>query len=672
MEENKIPQIKPKSILDPPDLKKKDGSNGIRKIDLNKKSGRLRSLKRRRVVIVLSIFLLFVILISVFLVTPLYLTYKNSKETLARVHALRASFDSQDIEQVENEINLFNQSLLKLDGSYSRLRWTGYLPFVGVYWRDGKAGIEASKYAVETAALVVEAVKPYVDIIGFGNKTSEVASGEETANDRIEFLVHTIEGVLPKMDEIVSKAKLAEGELSSIDTARYPKEFRGIEIRAKLEKLIDLGSEGARLLSQSKPLLEAAPYILGIDGERTYLVLFQNDKELRPTGGFITAYSIMKVNNGKMEQVVSSDIYNLDSNYIPQIAAPEPIIKYLKGPYVLSPKMRLRDMNWSPDFKESMDLFTKEAEDAGIDGIDGIIAVDTQVVVYILDVLGEIGVPGYGNFSTKTDMRCECPQVIYELESFADVEGPVVWSENEPGKIVYAPDNYDNRKKIVGPLMNSIISNALGQEKEKLPLLFLAGWKSLTEKHLLFYMFDEKAQTGVEAFNIAGRVLDFDGDYLYINDANLGGRKSNLYTTVEVSQMIELENDGSIIKTLDITYKNTKDYDGWLNSVLPNWTRIYVPKGSELISVNGFEDESEVYEELGKTVFSGGFELRPLGVKKISVKYKLPFKSKGGNYKLMIQKQPGVDSPLYTIDTGKGIEEFFLKTDKILDFKIEI
>jgi len=672
MEKNQIPQIKPKSILDPPDSKKEDESNGIRKIDLNKKSGRLKSLKRRRVAMVLSVFLLFVILIAVFLVAPLYLTYKNSRETVARAHALRASFDSQDIEQVENEINLFNQSLLKLDGSYSRLRWAGYLPFVGVYWRDGKAGIEASKYAVDTAALVVEAVKPYADIIGFGGKNGEAASGEETANDRIEFLVQTIEGVLPKMDEIVSKAKLAEGELSSIDTARYPKEFRGIEIRAKLERLIDLGSEGARLLSQSKPLLEAAPYMLGVDGERTYLVLFQNDKELRPTGGFITAYSIMKVNNGKMEQVVSSDIYNLDSNYIPQIAAPEPIIKYLKGPYVLSPKMRLRDMNWSPDFKESMDLFTEESEEAGIDGIDGVIAVDTQVVVYILDVLGEIGVPGYGNFSTKTDPRCECPQVIYELESFADVEGPVVWSENEPGKIVYAPENYDNRKKIVGPLMNSIISNALGQEKEKLPSLFLAGWKSLTEKHLLFYMFDEKAQAGVEAFNIAGRVLNFDGDYLYINDANLGGRKSNLYITVEVSQMIELESDGSVIKTLDITYKNTKDYDGWLNSVLPNWTRIYVPKGSELISIDGFEDEGEVYEELGKTVFSGGFELRPLGVKKIGVKYKLPFKFDGGNYKLMIQKQPGLDSPLYTIETGKGIEEFFLKTDKILDFKIEI
>jgi hypothetical protein len=315
-----------------------------------------------------------------------------------------------------------------------------------------------------------------------------------------------------------------------------------------------------------------------------------------------------------------------------------------------------------------MDLFMTEAESAGIDKVDGVIAVDTQVLVNLLNVLGEIGVPGFGNFSTKTEPLCNCPQVIYELESFADVEGPIVWSENEPGKIVFAPPNYDNRKKIVGPLMNSVLSNALGQSKEKLPGLFEAGWKSITEKHVLLYMFDEKAQKGAESFNIAGRIMEYDGDYLHINDANLGGRKSNLYVTQEVSQDIRVEKD-SVVKTLTITYKNPQDHDGWLNSVLPNWTRIYVPKGSELVSTDGFESDGKTYEENGKTVFSGGFQLRPQGVKQIIVKYKVPL-NVNGVYKLMIQKQPGTDMPLYTINVGRQKEELFLKTDKEFRFRI--
>src|SRR3990167_7146283 len=141
-----------------------------------------------------------------------------------------------------------------------------------------------------------------------------------------------------------------------------------------------------------------------------------------------------------------------------------------------------------------MKLFADEAESIGIKNIDGVIAVDTQVLVYLLNVLGPIGVSGYGNFSNDIVAECNCPQVIHELESFADIEGPIVWSENEPGKIVFAPPNYDNRKKIIGPLMNSILANTMGQPKEKLPALFEAGFKSLREKHVLFYLFGEKSQ----------------------------------------------------------------------------------------------------------------------------------------------------------------------------------
>src|SRR3989338_485428 len=139
--------------------------------------------------------------------------------------------------------------------------------------------------------------------------------------------------------------------------------------------------------------------------------------------------------------------------------------------------------------------------------------------------------------------------------------------------------------------MNSILANAMGQPKEKLPALFEAGFRSLMEKHVLFYIHDEEVQKGIAEFGLAGKIEDYQGDYLHINDANLGGRKSNLYVTEEVRQEINVAKDGTVEKTLEITYKNPQSYDGWLNSVLPNWTRVYVPKGSKLISSEGFEDE---------------------------------------------------------------------------------
>jgi hypothetical protein len=443
----------------------------------------------------------------------------------------------------------------------------------------------------------------------------------------------------------------------------------GKPLRSKIKEAIEMWDLGASFIVKSKPLLEASSYILGAEKERNYLVIFQNDKELRPTGGFITAYSIAKVKNGKFEPVSSSDIYSLDDKYKPSIKAPDPMIKYLKGPYTISPNLKLRDMNWSPDFEKSMDMFSTEIKDAGINNIDGIIAVDTQLLVNLLDAIGPIGVGGFGNFSTEITPECNCPQVIHELESFADVEGPVVWSQDEPGKIIFAPKNYDNRKKIIGPLMNSILANALGQPKDKIPGLFEAVIKSLMEKHVLFYFFDDKAQQAVTEFGIAGTVSKADKDYFLLNDANLGGRKSNLYVTEEVTQEINVLKDKTIEKTVKITYKNPAPYDGWLNSVLPNWVRVYVPEGSQLVEFNGVSDKAETYTEEGKTVFAGYFELRPLGVAKLSLKYKLPFKA-DGNYKILIQKQPGKDAPLYIFKVGRTEQEVRLNSDKELKFNI--
>jgi hypothetical protein len=319
-------------------------------------------------------------------------------------------------------------------------------------------------------------------------------------------------------------------------------------------------------------------------------------------------------------------------------------------------------MNWSPDFVQSMQMFSGALAEVGIKKVDGIIAVDTKVLENLLNVIGPIGVPGFGNFSTAIDPQCNCSQVIHELEAYADVEGPIIW-DPLTGKIIQRPPNSENRKKIIGPLMNSILANAMGQPKEKLAALFSAAFDSVMEKDVLFYLNDSKVQKAVADFGIGGVIKDYSGDYLHINDANLGGRKSNLYSTEDVQQDIKIAGDGTVTKTLTITYKNPEKQDGWLNSVLPTWVRVYVPKGSTLVAADGLESKADPYEDLGKTVFAGYFQLRPEGVAKVTFQYKLPFKVKK-QYKLLIQKQPGTKDYLYVINVGRTQQEFYLKADK--------
>ncbi|MGB6839170.1 MAG: DUF4012 domain-containing protein [Microgenomates group bacterium] len=682
-----IPQIKPKTTdteepesfkADTPANEQADSvlipkleKTSVDEVPSSKLKRMLRiKFKKKHTKILASIGVFFLVLLLLILI-PSINVYRKGKIFYTSTQDILAAGEAQDLPAIKTEVVESKEALSNLQKSFKLLSWTKYIPFFGGYTKDAGYALNAAGYGLESAEILIAAIEPYADIIGFTGSevTDQAADGQETAQDRVEFVIKTIPDIIPKMDELSNKVNAAKEEIDKINPKRYPIKFAGIIVREKVSRVIELVDQGAELVKNGKPLLEAAPYLLGVEEPRTYLILFQNDKELRPTGGFLTAYSIAKVENGKFEPVSSNDIYNLDGRYRPSVEAPDPIVEYLKGPYVLSSKLRLRDMNWSPDFYESMKLFTEEIEKVGIDEIDGIIAVDTQVVVNLLDAIGPIGVSGFGNFSTEILPECNCPQVVYELESFADVEGPVVWSQDEPDKIIFAPPNYENRKKIIGPLMNSILANALGQEKNKLPGLFEAAFKSLMEKHVLFYLFDAKAQVGVESFGIAGRIDSYNGDYLHINDANLGGRKSNLYVQQEVVQDVSIAKDGSVEKEITITYKNPEKYDGWLNSVLPNWVRIYVPKGSELIDFTGVEEKAEPYEEFDKTVFAGFFELRPEGLAKVVVKYKLPIKVKD-DYNLFVQKQPGTDAPLYTITVGKQEEELFLRTDKEFKFSI--
>jgi len=602
---------------------------------------------------------------------PGFLTYQSGKKLLASSQKLGNLVETGNFPAIKAGIPTIKKDLGKVRASYVLFSWTKILPFVGSFTGDLGHVIKAADAGLDALDIVVTTAQPYAETLGFssgGDVLGQAADGEKTTQERIDFIVKAIPDIIPKLDELSKKLTIVKTEIDRIDPARYPEKMKGKVIRANIIQAQTLVDQGTAFVTEGKPLLEVAPYLLGIDSPRNYLVLFQNDKELRPTGGFLTAYSVTKVENAKFEPVSSNDIYNLDAKYKPNIPAPDPIIEYIKGPYVLSQNWRLRDMNWSPDFEESMKLFAQEAKSVGVEEFDGIIGVDTQLLVNLLNAIGPIGVPGFGNFSTNIEPKCNCPQVIYELESFADTEGPIVW-DPVSGKIVYTPPNYDNRKKIIGPLMNSVLANALGQPKEKLPALFDAAYRSITEKHVLFYLFDEKAEKAVSDFGIGGKIEDYQGDYLHVNDANLGGRKSNLYITQEVEQDISIAKDGTVEKTITLTYKNPMKQDGWLNSVLPTWVRVYVPKGSQLVAAEGLEAKEDPYEELGKTVFAGYFQLRPEGVAKVTFKYKLPTKV-SKEYKLFIQKQPGTDGPLYTLKLGKHEEEFLLKTDKEIKIRI--
>ncbi len=568
---------------------------------------------------------------------------------------LAAAFQAQDLIASKTEAQNLRQQVDELDAKYQRLNWTTKLPFLGVYPRDGQHAINAGKYLAKSVETLITSVEPYADLLGFktGAATPSGQPKVQSIEDRIVFIAQTLDKISPELDKVEVDMQQAQKELNQIDEKRYPQTLAGKNVRSKIVEIKSAVGESTQLLSQAKPLIKLLPDLLGNPNAKTYMVLFQNDMELRPTGGFMTAYAFLRVTKGKIEPLSSYDIYDLDARFNKRVPAHEAIKKYLNETY-----LNLRNSNMSPDYKVSMDLFYKYYRDIpGFPKPDGIIAIDTRFPVEILKVIGPIGVGGWGNFGPQNDPACDCPQVVYQLEQIAD--RPIAGTRVA-------------RKAVLGPLMHSMMANAMGSPKHTWPKLINVVLDSIKQKHLLFYFLEDKTQKVAEDFNASGRIQPYAFDYLHVNDANLGGAKSDMYIIREVEQEIEMSGT-TVTKTVSLSYNNPRKGSNCnleagqlcLNGVYRDYVRLLVPKGSKLISVVGSEVKEQVSEDLDKTVFEAFFTMRPESQSKLVFKYELPPLDLT-TYKLLIQKQPGLPSVKYTITLNGNQQVVDIDQDKEL------
>ena len=617
---------------------------------------------RGKSLIVLIVVVVLIVISSFGIFLPAYKTYNSAKKTYTQAKATLDAIKKQNVEEASVQLAKTKESLAATQKDLDGVVLAKFFPGLNFYYGDAQHLMQASSYGIDAAGVFIDSVKPYADVLGLKGKGSFVMG---SAENRIQTAVKTMSKITPRIDEIEKDIALAKEEIDKVNPNRYPGFLGGSKVKNNLIKIRKLADEGSTFLSEAKPLIKILPELLGEPKDKKYMIIFQNDKELRPTGGFITAYSIFNLAHGVIKVERSENIYNLDNTISNKSKAPEPILKYLPNVSLFN----LRDSNLSPDFEESMQTFSKIYEKAGAyEKVDGILAVDTQALVAAMDILGDVQAAGM-TFSTKNDPRCNCPQVIYQLEN--SISTPL----NLDLKVVNLEAVQARRKDIIGELMFAILHKALSSSpKLYWGPLFQTMLTQTSEKNILFYLYDNNAQAGIRALNAAGKIQNFDGDYFHFNEANFGGQKSNMYVKKEVTQDYSVASDGTITKNITINFKNPQAPSDCnlergnlcLNAVLRDWFRVYVPKGSILISSKGSEVNMTTYEELGKTVFEGFLTVRPLGSAKFTLSYKLPFKLENGpSLPVLIQKQPGSSGDKYTLNfNNKKKEEFPLLTDK--------
>lgn len=623
----------------------------------------------KKSLIVLGVLGAILLVFGLILVAPAQRAYSDAKATFAQVKVTVDALKKQNIELASQELDKTKESLTQTQKSLDVMGYLKFIPVANLYYGDAQHLTKAGFYGLDAAKVLIDSLEPYADLLGLKGKKGSFVAG--TASQRIETAVQTMGKITPHIDDIAEQMEGVRKEIDAVDPNHYPPFLGGEKIRNGLIQIRTLVDQGVTFVNDARPLIKILPSLLGDPKEKKYLVLFQNDKELRPTGGFITAYAVFRIDKGIIHVDKSDDIYTIDNGIFGKPKAPSPILKYLPNVSVL----HLRDSNLSPDFIASMDSFnTLYKKASGYVEVDGIIALDTNVLVSTIKILDDEVYAGGVRFTSKTDPRCDCPQVIYELERLVSTPKSVDL------KVTTLEAVQAQRKDLIGTLLYAIMDKALkSSPKLYWGALFQDLLAQVEQKHVMFYIYNKDAQAGIESLNAAGRIRPYEGDYLHINQANFGGAKSNLFVQEAVTQNYEVASDKTITKKITINYKNPHAPSDCnlergnlcINAVLRDWFRIYVPLGSKLIDSKGSEVKISTYDELGKTVFEGFLTVRPKGSAILSLSYTLPFKVKDGNLPIYIQKQPGTGGNEYTIEVrGTKVNNFKLLTDREIKVKL--
>ncbi|TSC94862.1 MAG: Uncharacterized protein Athens101428_144 [Candidatus Berkelbacteria bacterium Athens1014_28] len=374
-------------------------------------------------------------------------------------------------------------------------------------------------------------------------------------------------------------------------------------------------------------LYEVANYFLKNDNqEKTFLILFQNNLELRPGGGFIGSFGVFKFKNGKLTLSQIHDTGNFDGRIPDTVEPPYPMKQALR-----INSWKLRDSNYSPDFETN----AKKAEEfyymgKGEEQFDGVIGITSNVLLSFLKVTGPIQIEGYpGTYDSQN--------AVIALEQ--QVEKGYVDQGISAGE----------RKNIMNEFGIEILKRVSDLKGSRELELFGIIADDLRSKDIQLYFKDDNLQVLARENGWSGNVdKQWEGDYLLALDANLGAYKSDYYIKRSMDYSVDFSKQRPEA-TLKITYKHTALQKDWMTKDYLSYLRIYVPGGSEFISTENTDKNIQKGEEFGKQYF-GAIVNVPLNSEKTVIwKYYLPENITAEDYALEIQKQSGVnDVPVKT------------------------
>jgi len=386
------------------------------------------------------------------------------------------------------------------------------------------------------------------------------------------------------------------------------------------------------------------------------LVLFENDSEIRPGGGFAGSYADVYFEKGEIKNIEVNDVLMPDGAWNSKIVPPKPL-------WPISSSWEARDANWFFDFPLSAEKLMTLTEsspvyrDAGVE-FGGVVALNTKVITDILAITGPVDLPDSG-------LTLNAENFLAELQKQVSTD---------------ALTRGSSRKDILKELTPALIARIRALPSEANAELFSRMSERAKDKDVKVYFRDSKLEGLMANLQISGESFglpeNFFGDYLAVVNANINGGKTDAFVSQDIRLATTILSDGNIQSELQVTRRHSGDErtESYYRTTNQNFLRILVPLTTRETKVSGatakqiaapvnfssYKRDPDVQlfesgEESGKAWFGHWFNLKAGQTKELDISYERPSALVSQPFRFIYEKQSGVETGLhYRLEAPAG------------------
>ncbi len=533
---------------------------------------------------------------------------------------------SQEIEPLEKNVDRVGRSV-------DQMYWMFQLLGKDELYDNTTQLILGAQYTTQGARQLVDAIYPLTQYMQDFEPALDFQTSTPTTTREYRSYLEEMEKNSYKLEEADYRISLASEIITNLNTTVFPKVLQDKIVEFK--EIISQIEEGTESFKAVNSFL---PDLLGVDERKRYLVLFQNEGEIRSTGGWLTSYGIIGIEGGQIRELFVDDIYNADGTLKVQN-------KRFTPPRSMSNALEITDwpfslVNWYPDLSDTLTEAEPFIYELGKgSSLEGVITIDVSFIEELLERWGGIEVPGETELVTSENLNSK----IFQMHE-----------EFVPGST--------QKTTFLANLANEIVKKLLSMDVTDLMEIADIFEKTLNEKHLQATFKNKDAYNFFSSKDWANSMSNKYNDAPISIDWNWGGNKANLYLDKNYSLTINIKDENTIDYIYSITVENSSTENVYPQGDYINYQRIYIPPQAKILRISGIEDnEYSVYRESGFKVIGGWFNTPIKSIKTLDISYRIEREEGDSNFPIVIQeqnaffdinlfKQPGEKKYAYKLD----------------------